>query len=504
MPTKISQLAGQTAVYGLSSIIGRLLNYLLVPLYTRVFLTGEFGVIVEMYSYVAFLIVLLTYGMETALFRFYQVEKDKRKTVFGTTVMSVFSTSVLFILMVIIFRSEIANILRYPQHSEYVVWFGVIIGFDAIAAIPFAKLRAENRPMRFASIKLINIGINIGLNLFFLLLCPWLMNNAGHSVQNFISGIYDPSIGVGYVFISNLFASVITLLLLAPEIIKSRFSFSPQILRKMLIYALPLLVAGLAGVINEALDKLLLKYLLPESIAMSQVGIYGACFKIAIIMMIFIQAFRFAAEPFFFAQSEKKDAALLYASIMKYFVFACLIIFLGIMLFIDIVQYFIGEEYREGLDVVPILLLAKMFLGIYFNLSIWYKITGQTHFGAVFTFVGAAITIALNFWLIPIIGYYGSAWAQLACYLTMTALCFLFGQKYYRIPYPVKKIFYLILLALLIFFISKYIDIAGVVLKNIVNALFLFAFIFLTVISDKSFTNDAKTIFFRVNRLFSR
>ncbi len=502
MSTQISQLAGQTAVYGLSSIIGRLLNYLLVPLYTRVFMTGEYGVIVEMYSYVAFLIVFLTYGMETAMFRFYHAKKDDRRTVFGTSVMSVFSTSMLFIILVVIFRNEIAELLRYPQHTEYVVWFGIIIGFDAIAAIPFAKLRADNKPMRFASIKLINIGVNIGLNLFFLLLCPWIAENGGDSSQRIISAVYDPSIGIGYVFISNLIASVITLLLLLPEILKSKLQVSGLLLKRMLFYSLPLLVAGIAGVANEALDKLLLKYILPESIAMSQVGIYGACFKIALIMAIFIQAFRFAAEPFFFAQSGKKESADLYASIMKYFVFVCLVIFLGIVLFIDIVQYFVGVEYREGLNVVPILLIAKMFLGIYFNLSIWYKLTGQTHFGALFTIFGAAITIGLNFWLIPIMGYYGSAWAQLACYFSMTVVCFYFGQKYYKIPYPVKKIFALITLALLVYFVSLYIKIDTVVLKNIVNAMLLFTFIFITVITDKSFSHDAKVISQRLLRGF--
>jgi O-antigen/teichoic acid export membrane protein len=501
MSTQISQLAGQTAIYGLSSIIGRLLNYLLVPLYTRVFLTGEFGVIVEMYSYVAFLIVLLTYGMETALFRFYQTEKDNKKTVFGTSVMSVVTTSILFILFVLIFKNDIASLLRYPNHAEYVVWFGIIIGFDAIAAIPFAKLRAENKPMRFATIKLINIGVNIGLNLFFILLCPWIAENGSEFYKNIINSFYDSSIGVGYVFIANLIASVITLILLLPEILKGKLFVSKTLLKRMLIYALPLLIAGIAGVANEAVDKLLLKYILPADIAMSQVGIYGACFKIAIIMAIFIQAFRFAAEPFFFSQSEKKDAPELYANVMKYFVFACLMIFLGIMLFIDIVQYFIGKEFREGLDVVPVLLMAKMFLGIYFNLSIWYKITGQTKFGALFTIIGAIITIALNFWLIPIIGYHGSAWTQLICYFSMTAFCLYFGQKYFYVPYPWKKILFMIAFALLIYFANLHIEISHLLWKNLLNlALFMF-FIVITVISDKSFTYDMNTI---KNKLFNR
>ncbi len=498
MSSHISQLAGQTAIYGLSSIVGRLLNYLLIPLYTRIFLTSQYGVVVEMYSYVAFLIVILTYGMETALFRFYQTEKDKRNTVFGTTVVSVFTSSIVFIALVMIFSNDLAALLRYPQHSEYVIWFGIIIGFDAIAAIPFAKLRAENRPMRFATIKLINIGVNIGLNLFFLLLCPWLINNSSESVIKLVSVVYSPDIGVGYVFISNLIASIITLALLLPEIFKTKILVSAALLRRMLIYALPLLVAGIAGVANEALDKLMLKYILPEDIAMSHVGIYGACFKIAVIMAIFIQAFRFAAEPFFFSHSEKKEAPQLYAIVMKYFVFACLFIFLGIMLYMDIVQHFIGKEYREGLGVVPILLMAKMFLGIYFNVSIWYKITGQTHFGAIFTIIGAIITVSLNLWLIPIYGYFGSAWAQLACYFSMTVACLLFGQKYFFIPYPWKKITLMIGLALLVYFISVFLDIANPFLRYFIHAILLFVFIFFVVISDKSFTTDTKNIISKI------
>ncbi|MBS4012622.1 MAG: polysaccharide biosynthesis C-terminal domain-containing protein [Bacteroidetes bacterium] len=494
MSTQISQLAGQTAIYGLSSIIGRLLNYLLVPLYTRVFLTGEFGVIVEMYSYVAFLIVLLTYGMETALFRFYQTEKEDRDKVFGTSVTSIITSSILFIIFVIIFRNNLAELLRYPQHAEYVVWFAIIIGFDAITAIPFAKLRAENKPVKFAVIKLINIGINIGLNLFFLLLCPWIAENGSDFSKSLINTIYNPSVGVGYVFIANLIASVITLLLLLPSIISSKLKLSVPLLKKMLVYALPLLIAGLAGVANEALDKLLLKFILPEDIAMQHVGIYGACFKIAIIMAIFIQAFRFAAEPFFFSNSEKKEAPELYANVMKYFVFACLVIFLGIMLFMDVVQHFIGREYREGLDVVPVLLMGKMFLGIYFNLSIWYKITGQTKYGAIFTIVGAAITIGLNIWLIPIYGYFGSAWVQLICYFSMTVMCLYFGQKYFKVPYPWGKIFFMIALALIIYFASTQINISLSLISHFVNTILLVSFLVIAVASDKSFSQDFKTI----------
>ena len=451
----IKRLAGQTVIYGLSSIVGRLLNYLLVPLYTHlIFETQEYGVVTLMYSYVAFLLVILTYGMETAFFRYYESHPENRLTIFSTTLFSVLSTSSLFILITNFFKQPIANTLGFAEYPEYIAWMGIIVGLDAITAIPFARLRAENKPLKFALIKFVNIGVNIGLNLFFLLFCPWVLDQGPESLRPFIAAFYDPAMGVGYVFISNLVASIVTFLLLVPVMLRSKFAFSGSLLRTMLLYALPLMIAGLAGVVNESLDKILLKYILPEDIAMSQVGIYGACYKISIMMTIFIQAFRFAAEPFFFSQAAKKDAPELYAQVMKYFIIACLFIFLGITLFIDIVKHFIGEAYREGLAVVPILLLANMFLGIYFNLSIWYKLTGQTRYGARIAIIGAVVTILLNLWWIPVWGYFGSAWATLVCYLLMTFLSFIWGQKYFPVPYEVKRLTLFILAALAVYFVS--------------------------------------------------
>lgn len=450
----LKRLAGQTAIYGLSSIVGRLLNYLLVPLYTNIFLTGQYGVVTIMYSYVAFMIVILTYGMETAFFRFTESNPGQRDRVFSTTLFSVLATSSLFVLVTTVFRQPIAEMVRFPANPEYILWFGLILGMDAVSAVPFARLRSENKAMRFAGIKLVNIGVNIGLNLFFLLACPWLLDNGPASLQGLISAVYNPEIGVGYVFISNLIASVITLLLLLPDMWRNQAGFSVSTWKKMLVYGLPLLVAGLAGVINESLDKLLLRYLLPEGIAMSQVGIYGACYKLSIMMTIFIQAFRFAAEPFFFAQAAEKNAREVYARVMKYFVVACLFIFLGIMLFMDIVQHFIGEAYREGLGVVPVLLIANLFLGIYWNLSIWYKLTGQTRFGAWFAIAGAFVTIMLNIWWIPIFGYYGSAWATLVCFVGMAVLSFLYGQKHFQVPYDTGRILLFIASALVVYLLK--------------------------------------------------
>jgi len=481
----IKRLAGQTAIYGTSSIIGRLLNYLLVPLYTRVFETQDYGVVVEMYSYVAFLLVVLTYGMETAFFRFAEKENQSKRRVFSTTLISVLTTSTLFVILVFINSGQLAELVRYPQNPEYVKWLALIIGLDALSFIPFAKLRAENKAIRFATIKFISIGTNITLNLFFIVFCPWAVKSEYGLLAEFIGRFYDPAVGVGYIFISNLVASIVTVVLLLPQIFSFKWSLSITLWGQMIIYALPLLIGGLAGVANEALDKLLLKYMLPKDIAMSQVGIYGACYKISIMMTIFIQAFRYAAEPFFFAQAKSQNAKELYGEIMKYFVIVCLFIFLAIMLFIDIVQHFVGEQYREGLIVVPILLIANMFLGIYFNLSIWYKLTGRTQFGAIFAITGAFITVILNIWWIPVFGYVGSAWATLACYLSMTVISYLTGKKYYPIKYDVPKILAYILFGIAVYLLSIFINEFVIVPYYYINVPLFCAFLVVVILSDK-------------------
>jgi len=488
----LRRLAGQTAIYGLSSIVGRLINFLLVPLYTRVFLPGEYGVVTIMYTYVAVLLIVLTYGMETAYFRFSEQHPEQKNRVFSTTFLSVLFTSSLFILFFVIWRQSLAEVMRYPDNVEYIIWIGLIVAMDAIAAIPFARLRAENKALRFATIRLTSIAVNISLVLFFLLLCPWLMENSSETVRQYITYVYHPDIGVGYVFIANLIASAITLLLLLPAIRQVRTKPDPVLLRKMLIFALPLLLAGLAGWINEALDKLLLKFILPEEIAMSQVGIYGAVYKLSIMMTIFIQAFRFAAEPFFFAMAKQQDAKNTYAQVMNYFVMACLVIFLGITLFIDIFKHFIGAQYHEGLTVVPILLLANLFLGIYFNLSIWYKLTGKTYFGAWFSLVGAAITILLNLWWIPVAGYYGSAWATLICYMSLAILSYVFGQRHYKIPYQAARIFLMISFAVMIFLVSFLTSGLPVTMMYVAHLLLLGLFLFVIMISDSALRNALK------------
>ena len=351
----IRTLAGQTAIYGLSSIVGRLLNYFLVPLYTRVFLPAEYGVVTEFYAYVSFLIIVFTYGMETTFFRFNESELDKEK-VFSTALISLLFSSALLALICFFGSSALASMLRYPGHAEYVVWFGLILACDAVTSIPFARLRAQGKPGRFAFLKFVNILLNVALNLFFLLACPFFFKQEQGWLHDFVLQFYNPSFGIGYIFISNLLASVLTLLLLLPSFKGIGAGFDKVLWRRMMLYSLPLLVAGLAGMINETMDRILLKYLLPPDTALEQVGIYGACYKLSILMTLFIQMFRYAAEPFFFQQAKEDNARQVYADVMTYFVLACSFIFLGIMLYIDVVKFFIGPNYYPGLKVVPSLL----------------------------------------------------------------------------------------------------------------------------------------------------
>lgn len=448
----IKNLAGQTAIYGVSSILGRLLNYMLVPLYSRVFLPEEAAVYVEMYAYVAFFIVILTYGMETAFFRFNEKEKDNTQ-VYSTTLIGVFFSTALFLGLAITLASPIANMLRYPTHPEYIIYFALIIGLDAFTSIPFAKLRAQKKAMRFASIKLVNIGVNIGLNLFLLLFVPYAYTNYSWGPE-FFGAISSGKPIIGHIFVANLAASVIVFLLLTPDFLKIHFQFNVPLWKKMFRYAFPLLILGVAGVANETIDRVLLKYILPVETANYQLGIYGMCFKIAIIMTIFIQAFRYAAEPFFFAMEKEKDSRKVYADVLKYFVILMTFIFLSIMLYMNLVKYFVGENFYSGLIVVPILLYSHIFLGVFYNLSIWYKLSGQTKFGAYISIIGTVITVGLNIILIPKIGYLGSAWANFACYAVMMILSYILGQKYYRVSYDLTRIFIYMALSAGLWYIS--------------------------------------------------
>jgi len=382
----IKKLAGQTALYGLSSIIGRLLNYLLTPLFTlkTVFSADQFGVITEMYAYVAFLVIFLTYGMETTLFRYANKLPDQKKTVIATVLRSILVTSTIFITICGIFQQPIADFLKYPGHSEYILWFAIIVGLDAISAIPMAKLRLENKPLKFALVSLGSVVINISLNLFFLAYC--LPKFKAGETNILIDTFYNPNIGVGYVFIANLVSSLFKFVVLSPSIIKSYFGFDMAVLKSMLKYAIPLLIVGIGWYVNENFDRIMLRRLIErdsgELEALTQVGIYGANYKLSIIIILFIQAFRYAADPFYFDQKKDPNAKKRYAQIMNWFLIVVCSIFLMVTLFIDVFKYFISNpEYWVGLHIIPVLLMANVFQGIYYNISFWYKLIDKTYFG---------------------------------------------------------------------------------------------------------------------------
>ena len=486
----LRQLAGQTLIYGMGTIVPRVLNYLLLtPFYTRVFITGEYGVITELYAYVAFLMVLLTYGMETAFFRYAESEADKEK-VYRTSLTSLFFTTLLFLVVVILFAQPIANLINYSSHKEYILYFALIVAIDAFTAIPFARLRQQQQAARFTMIRIVNVLVNIGLNVFFLYVCPRILL---HHPESIIQFIFSPKIGVGYAFISNLIASATTLLLLLPELLRFRIRLDPSLLRSLLAYALPLLVVGLAGMVNEVSDKILLKFLVvpppgipdPEAYAMGQVGIYGANFKLAGLMTLFIQMFRFAAEPFFFAQAKQENPQKIYADVMKYFVIFCLLIFLAVTLYMNLFQYLIGKDFREGLHIVPIVLIANLLLGVFYNQSIWYKLTNLTRYGAYIALMGAAITVIVNVALVPRMGYVGSALGHLACYSGMVAVSYFIGQKHYPVPYDIRTMAFYFITAMVLFGLSLLLPDMSLFLKTAAHTGLFLVFVLLVLIREK-------------------
>jgi len=448
----------------------------------------RYGVITEMYAYVAFLVVILTYGMETAYFRFQSKKENKHVEVFSTVLFSLFISTSIFWFVSTVFSQSIADFINYPDNQEYVVWFAIIVGLDAISSIPLARLRIENKAFQFAAINFASILVNIGLNVFWVGYC---IPAHEKGVSNFlIEYLYSPDIGVGYVFLANLFASIVKFLLLSPLMLKVKAIFNRKMLKSMLLYGSPLLISSLAIIVNESADKILLKWLLIDKLgvdgATREVGIYGAVYKLSIIITLFIQAFRYAAEPFFFNESQSKDAPKTYAMVMKYFTIVCAFIFIGVMLYLDMLKHFISNDaYYVGLHVVPILLFANIFLGMFYNLSIWYKLSGKTRFGAYIASFGALLTIGLNFWLIPIVGYTGSAWATLICYGSMVVLSYWFGQKYYPIPYPLAKILFYLIIALGIYVLSIALDLQNTWTKYGFHTLLLFSYIGIVLALEK-------------------
>lgn len=480
--TGIKSLAKDTAIYGMSSIIGRFLNWCLVPLYTYKLATGEFGDVTNLYAWMALLLVILIYGLETGFFRFANdgAEGDP-KTVYSTCLFSLATTSAIFMGLVFLFQSPISRLLKLSEHPEYILITAAIIAMDAFCALPFAYLRYLKRPIRFAALKLLFIALNIILNLFFLVVCPWIWKHA----PEWINWFYDPTYGVGYILISNLLGTFIVLLALAPEIVRIPWRFRPDLLKRILRYSFPLLILGVAGIMNQTLDKILYPMLISDPVAAkSGLGIYGANYKIAIVMVMFTQAFRYAYEPFIFAQNKGEDKRVAYAEAMKYFIIFGLFIFLGVMFYLEILRYFIDPDYFSGLQVVPIVMIAELFFGIFFNLSLWYKLTDKTQWGAYFSLFGLAITLTINIAFVPRYGYIACAWAAFTCYFAMMIASWFIGQHYYPIRYDLKGIGKYFLLALVLYVIALWIPIENQILRLSFRTILLVLYILYVIKKD--------------------
>ena len=472
----LKSLAKDTAIYGLSSIVGRFLNYLLVPLYTSSLsaASGGYGVITNMYAYSALLLVLLTYGMETTFFRFANKEGEDAGKVYSTILIAVGSTSVLFVALVLLFLSPISSAMGYAGHPSYVWVMALTVALDAFQCIPFAYLRYKKRPIKFAAFKMLFIILNILLNLLFFLVLPALY--ASH--PDTVGAIYNPEVGAGYAFYINLACTATITFCFYKELTGFRYSFDKALMRRMLSYSWPILVLGIAGILNQAADKILFPYIYKGANAHEQLGIYGAASKIAMIMAMITQAFRYAYEPFVFGKAKDSDNRDTYAKAMKYFIIFTLLAFLMVVGYMDILKHIIGRDYWSGLRVVPIVMAAEIMMGIYFNLSFWYKLIDKTIWGAWFSGIGCAVLITINIVFVPRFGYMACAWAGFAGYATAMLLSYLVGQKYYPISYNLKEIgIYVLMAAVLFGMMTLCRDFLPVILALVANTLLLLLFV---------------------------
>ncbi|MDQ7947754.1 MAG: oligosaccharide flippase family protein [Pedobacter sp.] len=478
---------GQTAVYGISTVFSRLFNFILTPIYTKVYAKGVYGIFTNMYAYASLINAVLAFGMESTYFRYLNKHEDKKQEVYNNSFLCIAFISILFLITALVFRNPITAYLtdqpsEFADYKRYVTYFIWILFVDAICVIPFAKLRADEKAMKYSITKFLNIGCFVGFNLIFIFVIPAIIKHNWIGASWFSGWFRDR--WIGYVFLSNLIASIATFLMLLPEFLKLRFRFDQKLFASMFAYSWPILVANLSFIINENLDKIVLGKLLPPEIAKGDVGIYGAVCKIAIFMSIFITAFRLGAEPFFFSHAKHESAKKTYATILHYFVIALAIIFVALIANIEILKHFISRdakhvaEYWAGLPAVPYLLLGYVCLGIYMNLSVWYRLSDQTRFGLYISVIGAVLTIVLNFILIPGYSYMGSAWVSMIAYFTMMVISYVLGQKYYPIPYNLKRVATYLILSTAIVFTSFFIFKRNIYIGNAMLIVFILGIVY--------------------------
>ena len=442
----------QTAIYGLATVLPRMFSFILVPLYTDLLPKAAYGKVTIIFAWMIFFNVILAYGMETTFFRFYNNETDK-KAVIETTTVSIFWSTLLFLFPALLLKNYLAELSGIDvQYIIYTIW---ILVLDALVIVPFSKLRAYQRPMIYAAIKIGNVVVNLSLNVFFLIYLPEI---AQENPDSFLGSLYTENFEIGYIFVSNIIASLLTFIALSPNYFHVNWQFDFNLWKRMMRYGLPIMVAGIAFAINEQFDKILLGKLLPANIADAEVGVYSACYKLGLFMVLFRTAYTLGIEPFFFSHSKNENAPQTYATITKYFVIFGSFILLSVIVFADILKYLMirDSSYWEAMKVVPLIILANFFLGIYTNLSVWYKLIDKTYIGAYISIVGAIVTLVLNFLLIPKMSYYGSAIATIAAYGTMMGISYFLGNKYYPIPYDIKKITGYLGLSILFSIISFY------------------------------------------------
>lgn len=475
-------LVKDTAIYGVSSILGRFLNWGLSPFYTYVLKgTVDFGIQSELYAWSALIMVVLTYGMETGFFRFANKHENRAVIVYSTSLISLATSSLLFIALISIFLTPLSGMLHYEVHKDFVWMMGFTVAIDAFCAIPFAWIRFKKRPIFFAAVRVSMILVNIFFNIFFLLICPKIYEV--HPA--WIDWFFRPDYGVGYIFLANVFSTLFGMLMLASTFLRIRWKFDPVLFKQLLRYSLPLLLLGMTGIMNQSLDKMILKYLLGGGdYGLSELGIYSACFKLGIVMMMFTQAFRYAYEPFVFSRQKKAGGNVAYVQAMKYFIIFSVFVLLGVMYYLDILKLLINHRYWVGLNVVPIVVITYIFQGISFNLSFWYKLSDKTNWGAIISFIGFVITVAGNLIFVPYYGYIASAWTSFFCFLLMMVLSWALGQKFEPIPYDMKSALKYLIYAVVFYVAGMSLPIESLGLRLLYRTFLLSGFVFLVIRQD--------------------
>ncbi|MEL6916119.1 MAG: oligosaccharide flippase family protein [Bacteroidota bacterium] len=465
----LKKLFKQTFIYGVATVLPRMLSFLLLPLYTDILVTAGYGEVSVIFAWFAIFNVLLAYGMETAFFRFYHSSEDK-SIVVSTALVSILGSTFFFLIFALLFQDQIASFTKID--AKYIQYAIYILALDALVIVPFAWLRANEKPTRYAVIKIGNVVVNFGLNIFFLLFLPKIVVN---DPDTFLNVLYRPNFEISYIFISNLIASGITLLLMLKLYFQRPYMFDIGLWKRMIKYAMPVMIAGIAFTINEVFDRILLSELLPVDVAKSEVGKYSACYRLALFMALFATAFRMGIEPFFFSHATSKDPQKTYAQITNYFIILGSIILLGVVVFADILKavFIPNPDYWEAMPIVPLIVLASFCLGIYHNLSVWYKVTDRTKFGAYISMAGAIITIGINYVFIPNMGYYASAIATLAAYSSMMFLSYYFGKKYYPVPYNFRKIIFYLSISIVFSILSFYVFNRNLIAGGILLLVFL-------------------------------